>query len=139
MGSQTLGMPGRHLPPDPDQGDANTIGGYMAVHARPAAFEGPDGMSYSVSLEADATGDPVRPWGAFLLFVRWRRIGEQGAEGHLETGYLEFGDSAPEALALLGSWPLSSVRSELDQLVRGQEQARNPRKWWDVMRTEDTE
>ena len=40
-----LGMPGKHLPPDHDLGDANTIGGYMAVHARPAAFEGRDGMS----------------------------------------------------------------------------------------------
>ena len=29
----------------------------MAVHGRPAAFEGSDGMSYSVAIEADATGD----------------------------------------------------------------------------------
>lgn len=132
-------MPGRHLPPDHDLGDANTIGGYMAVHARPAAFEGPDGMSYSVSLEVDATGDPVRPFGAWLLFVRWRRIGAQGVEGHLESDYVEYGDSPEEAAALLGVWPLSRVRELLHGLVQGAARAAEGRKWWDVMRTEDGE
>ena len=77
--------PGRHLPPDYSKGDESTLGGYMAVHARPAAFEGSDGFSYSVDIMADETGERDRPWGAYLLFVRWRRIGEQGVSGHLES------------------------------------------------------
>ena len=70
----TLRMPGQHLPADHGRGDANTIGGYAAVHGRPAAFEGTDGLSYSVEIVTSATGDPERPWGAYLLFVRWSRI-----------------------------------------------------------------
>ena len=38
------------LPADHARGDANTIGGYAEVHGRPAAFEGSDGMAYSVCL-----------------------------------------------------------------------------------------
>ena len=44
-------MSGQWLQPDHSLGDANTIGGYMRVHARPAAFEGPDGLSYSVAID----------------------------------------------------------------------------------------
>lgn len=128
-------MPGRHLPPDHEQGDANTLGGYMAVHARPAAFEGTDGMSYSVSIEADPTGDAERPFAAYLLFLRWRRIGRQGVEGHLETDYLEFGETAEAARTALGAWRLSDVKHALDALVRAQDGP--SRKWWDVMRDED--
>ena len=71
-------MSGRFLPPDHSRGDANTIGGYAAVHARPAAFEGSDGMSYSVEIAVDDTGTADQPFGAYLLFLRWRRIGAQG-------------------------------------------------------------
>ena len=35
---------GQFLPADHSRGDANTIGGYIAVHSRPAAFEGSDGV-----------------------------------------------------------------------------------------------
>ena len=65
-------MSGRFLPPDHSRGDANTIGGYMAVHARPAAFEGSDGMSYSVEIVVDETEIVGRPFGAYFLFLRWR-------------------------------------------------------------------
>ena len=51
-------MVGRHLPPDYGAGDERTLGGYMAVHARPAAFEGSDGLSYSVDVAVDETGEP---------------------------------------------------------------------------------
>jgi len=66
-------MSGRFLPPDHSRGDANTIGGYAAVHSRPAAFEGSDGMSYSVEIVVDETEIVGRPFGAYLLFMRWRR------------------------------------------------------------------
>src|SRR3954466_11647359 len=73
--SSTRRMPGQHLPADHSRGDANTIGGYAAVHGRPAAFEGSDGLSYSVEIATAPTGDADRPWGAYLLFVQWSRIG----------------------------------------------------------------
>ena len=46
-------MSGRFLPPDHSRGDANTIGGYTAVHARPAAFDW--------------------PW---IVYYAWRYLGE---------------------------------------------------------------
>src|ERR671927_523404 len=97
----------RHLPADHSLGDANTIGGYAAVHARPAAFEGSDGCSYSVEIAADETPEEPRgPWSAFLMFLKWRRYGEPGIEGHLETDYLAHGATEAEARAALGALAL---------------------------------
>jgi hypothetical protein len=128
--------PGRHLPPDYSKGDESTLGGYMAVHARPAAFEGADGLSYSVDIMTDETGERDRPWGAYLLFVRWRRIGEQGVSGHLESDYLAHGASEAEARAALERMPLADVKRALDALVRAQQGAKSTRRWWDAMREE---
>ena len=129
-------MPGKHLPPDHDRGDANTIGGYMAVHARPAAFEGRDGMSYSVSIEVAPTDDPGRPHGAFFLFLRWRRMGQQGVEGHLETEFLAWGATAAEAKGALGAWPLNEVKRVLDERISATG-GEGSRRWWDVMKEEE--
>ena len=126
-------MPGRFLPPDPSLGDETTIGGYMAVHARPAAFEGSDGLSYSVAIETDRSGDVARPFGAYFLFVRWRRIGAQGVDGHAETPFLAHGDTPDAARAALGAMPLGEVKAVLDDLIR-QRPATGSRRWWDVMR-----
>ena len=128
---------GRHLPPDHSQGDANTIGGYRAVHDRPAAFEGRDGMSYSVELDAAETGESGHPWGAYLLFIRWSR-GDPTPAGHLETEFLVRGTTEAEALARLGAMPLSEVRALLDSLIaeRGTDASRP---WWEVMHDEDDE
>jgi hypothetical protein len=65
--------PGQHIPPEYGKGDETTVAGYAAVHSRPAALEGRDGMSYSLDLLTDATGDAARPFGAYLIFVRWSR------------------------------------------------------------------
>jgi hypothetical protein len=127
---------GRFLPPDPSKGDERTIGGYMAVHARPAAFQGSDGLSYSVAIETDRTGEEARPFGAYFLFVRWRRVGAQGVEGHLESPFLAWGASQAEAVASLGMMPLDDVKATLDDLIR----TRVPepsRKWWDAMRDDE--
>jgi len=108
----------------------------MAVHARPAAFQGSDGVSYSVAIEADRSDDPAGAFGAYLMFVRWRRLGPQGVEGHLETPFLAWGPTAASAKATLGAMPLGEVQAILEDLIR----ARAPeptRKWWDVMRDED--
>ena len=129
-------MDALHLPPDPEAGDESTLGGYLAVHRRPAAFEGLDGMSYSVELCADETGDPAAPWGAYLLFLRWRRIGASGVEGHLETDFVLRGASEAEVLAALGRMPLLTAKASLDTLIRKQPGGAPRRRWWDAMRDE---
>jgi hypothetical protein len=126
----------RFIPPDPSRGDPNTIGGYMAVHGRPAAFEGSDGLSYSVAIEADRTGEDARPWGAFFLFLRWRRVGTQGVDTHLESEFLAFGDTAEQARDALGTLRLDEVRRTLESLIRSSSPA-SARRWWDAMRDDD--
>jgi len=128
---------GAHLPPDHSLGDESTVGGYAAVHARPPAFEGADGMSYSVELCADETGDPAAPVGGYLLFLRWRRVGEPGIEGHLETDFIVRGDDEPAVLRELGRMPLRTVKATLDALIRKSDVGLPKRRWWDVMRAED--
>jgi hypothetical protein len=126
----------RFVPPDPDKGDANTIGGYRAVHDRPAAFEGPDGLSYSVEIVADRTGDAELPWGAYILFVRWHRTGEQGPSGHLETDFLTRGTTEREVLDDVARLPLSAVKALLDACVTAASAGASTRRWWDAMRDE---
>ncbi len=130
-------MPGRHLPPDHSAGDESTLGGYMAVHARPAAFDGPDGLPYSVDVITDTTGDAARPWGGALLFIRWRRMGEPGVDGHLESEFIVHGDSEEAVRAALAALPLSLVKATLDALVAPALPA-SRRRWWDAMRDEGT-
>jgi hypothetical protein len=130
-------MSGQFLPPDHDKGDANTLGGYGAVHARPAAFEGSDGFSYSVEIMTDETGEEEAPWGAYLLFVRWARLGAQSPEGHLESPFLATGSSAAAARDRIAALPLSGVKSVLDELIAGQAPPGGTRRWWDAMREED--
>jgi hypothetical protein len=126
----------RFQPPDHTKGDANTLGGYVAVHDRPAAFEGADGFSYSVEIVTDHTGDATAPYAAYLLFVRWARIGAQSPEGHLETDYLARANTEAEARASVGAWTLSAVRAALDDLVARQLGSTTHRRWWDAMRDE---
>src|SRR5918912_426321 len=125
---------GRFLPPDHSKGDEKTIGGYMAVHARPAAFEGADGASYSVEIETDETGDPARPYGAFLLFVRWSS-GDPRVSGHLETDFLTRAATEQEARARVGALSLDEVKGLLDGLIRGRAPAAE-KPWWEAMREE---
>ena len=124
---------GRFIPPDHSKGDPNTIGGYMAVHDRPAAFEGSDGASYSVEIVSDDSGDKQKPFAAYLLFVRWRH-GDPVASGHLETEFLAFARSEVEARATVGALRLSEVKSKLDALIKAQRADERP--WWDAMRGE---
>lgn len=105
----------------------------MAVHARPAAFEGADGASYS----AEIVTDPVSDSGAgevsgYLLFVRWRAR-DPVASGHLETDYLASGAES-DVLREIGGLTLQKVRAHLDALVRRQSAGGS---WWEEMRRED--
>lgn len=111
----------RFLPADHTKGDERTIGGYAAVHARPAAFEGRDGLSYSVEILSDRIDGPHGAFGAFFLFMQWKRFGEQGVEGHLESDFLAYGPDSPTAKANLGALPVEEVQRILDALIRARE------------------
>ena len=105
----------------------------MAVHDRPAAFEGSDGASYSVEIVADVSDENDRPFGAYLLFVRWRE-GDPVASGHLETEFLAFGATEGEAKNMVGAMLLNEVKLRLDQLIKARKAELQP--WWDAMREE---
>jgi hypothetical protein len=125
----------RYVPPDPSKGDETTIGGYAAVNDRPAAFEGSDGWSYSVELMTEETGDASAPWGGFILFVKWARLGAQSPEGHLESDFLVGGSSDGEVRQRLGAIPLLEVKALLDGLIDATPGG-STRAWWDAMRDE---
>jgi len=105
----------------------------MAVHDRPAAFEGSDGASYSVEIVTDTSDDRPRPFGAYLLFVRWRE-GDPVASGHLETDFLAFASTEAEARSLVGAMLLNEVKLRLDELIKARRVELLP--WWDAMRDE---
>ncbi|HEX5438394.1 MAG TPA: hypothetical protein VFW98_14665 [Gemmatimonadaceae bacterium] len=132
---------GRFLPPDHSQGDESTVGGYRAVHARPAAFEGVDGLSYSVEVEADATGDAEHPIGGYLLFVQWAR-GMPTVTGHLETDFLAYGTSEHAVREQVGALPLAEAKRLLDECIRSRGAppgSTQSRPWWEAMRDADDE
>ena len=134
------GHPAEHRPADPDAGDESTVGGYAAVHGRPAAFEGVDGFSYSVELSADETGEGgAAAWGGYFLFLRWRRLGASGVEGHLESDFVTRAASEVAALDALGRVPLRTAKATLDTLVRRQQRASGgaARKWWSAVHAPD--
>lgn len=105
----------------------------MAVHARPAAFEGSDGASYSVAIETDRTGEPDAPWGAYLLFVRWS-AGQPRITGHLETPFLARAATPDEARDIVGAMLLEEVKTRLDTLLADRLPPPPERPWWEVMR-----
>ncbi|HEU4879350.1 MAG TPA: hypothetical protein VFT21_07855 [Gemmatimonadaceae bacterium] len=123
------------LPADHSKGDANTVGGYTAVHARPPAFEGKDGASYSVEIMTDQTGERLRPWAAYLLFVRYD-AGDPIASGHVETDYLRYGASEEDVRADVGAMQLSEAVAELNKAI-AEKSASRP--WWEAMRDEGAE
>ena len=125
-----------YRPPDHSKGDESTIGGYAAVHDRPAAFEGSDGFSYSVELMTEETGDRTSPWAGFILFIKWARLGAQTPEGHLESEYLVHAASEGDARRSLGRMPLDAVKALLDRLIAERAGAAPSRRWWDAMRDE---
>jgi hypothetical protein len=107
---------GRFLPPDHAKGDERTIGGWMAVHARPAAFEGSDGLSYSVEIEVDETEDAATPFAAYFVFVRWSR-GEPVVTGHVESDYLAHARTESDARAAVGAMLLEDTKEVLDRVL----------------------
>lgn len=131
-----MGRPGQYIPPDPSKGDESTVGGYAAVHGRPAALEGRNGFSYSVEILSDATDEPGRPFGAYLLFVQWSRLGAQKVEGHLESPFIEWANSACEAEDAARRLPLVEAQRILDALIRARE-GDSSRRWWTAVEADD--
>lgn len=108
----------------------------MAVHARPAAFEGADGASYSADIGIDETGDAEAPVGAYLIFLRWGP-GEPRVVGHLESDFLARARTESEARDAIGAMPLEEAKRLLDELIGAARPARAERPWWEVMREEN--
>ena len=100
--------------------DDVTLGGYMRVHNRPPAFDGPDGHPYTVSLETEKTGDLRAPVAGFLVFPRWAENGV-GIIGHVETPTLCRAASADHAKAELEALTLISVQQELHDAIARRE------------------
>ena len=123
-------------PPDYGKGDEGTIGGYAAVHDRPAAFEGSDGFSYSVELVVEDTGTGAERWAAFFLYIKWARVGAQTPEGHLESNYVVRASNEADALNAIGATPIQDVKDLLDDLIAEKHTGPTERKWWDAMRDE---
>lgn len=93
-----------------------TLGGYLAVHGRAAAFEGADGEPYTVAVEAEPGEEPADGWVAYLVFLRWSHSGTT-IMGHLDTGDLASGPTEAEARAALESLPLARVKAILDEEI----------------------
>jgi hypothetical protein len=125
------------LQPNFDAGDVNTVGGYAAVHGRPAAFEGSDGFSYSVEILADEERGQREPWGAYFFFVKWTRIGASTPEGHIESEIVTRAASESEARDRAGAMALSEVKIVLDGLIARAAGGAPQRKWWDAMNADE--
>jgi hypothetical protein len=121
---------GQHLPPDHSKGDDSTIGGWMAVHDRPAGLEGSDGLSYTVEIEVDETEDPRASYAAYFVFVRWSR-GEPRVTGHRETDYLARARTEDEARAIVGALKIEEAKRLLDQAIADRGPA-NDLPYWDI-------
>mgnify|MGYP003573497905 CR=1 FL=1 len=109
-----------HTPPDPSAGGDETLGGYMALHHRPPAFEGSDGYPYTVSVEVELTPDLAAPFMGYLVFPRWAENGA-GIIGHIETPIILHGKIREEVEEGLRALGLTQVRELLDQASRPQQ------------------
>ena len=92
-----------------------TLGGYLEKHSRPPAFEGSDGVSYSVDTYV-TEGEVDGRFGGALLFVRWSADGTQPI-GHLETEYLVIGDRRLEVTRQLHALTLFEIKDWLERAI----------------------
>lgn len=94
-----------------------TLGGYVDLHNRPPAFGGSDQQPYTVDIDVEPTGDPERPYAAFLVFLRWAETGA-GIMEHTESGDIAFGETPDAARAHALELTLYEVKSELDAAIQ---------------------
>lgn len=102
---------------DPERGKDVTLGGYIAKHDRPPAFEGEDGCPYTVATDAEETGDPDERYDAFLTFIRWADTGA-GIMGHIDSDVLAHAATYDDAVAALLDLSLFEVKEALDGAIR---------------------
>ena len=93
-----------------------TLGGYLAVHDRPPAFEGSDGQPYTVSIEVETVGNPLAPYVVYLVFPRWAETG-LGIVGHVETPVLWEGRGQDDVRSRAEALPLADVKQLLDMAI----------------------
>ena len=93
-----------------------TLGGYLAHHNLPPAFEGPDGHPYTVSLEVEKTPNLQAPFSGYLVFPRWADSGA-GIVGHLETPFLLHGKGREGVTAELGALTLLEAYDLLREAI----------------------
>jgi hypothetical protein len=98
------------------QHDDSTLAGYFRVHDRPPAFEGSDGHPYTVSVEAEKTGNLRAPWTGYLVFPRWAQNGV-GIVGHVETGDLVHAAAQDDVHEALGELTLHQVQARLEEAI----------------------
>jgi hypothetical protein len=93
-----------------------TLGGYIALHQRVPAFEGSDGMPYTVDVEVERRTGEDPEFVAFLIFVRWAATGA-GIMDHVESGDVAQGATEDEARQAAYELSLYEVRTELDAAI----------------------
>jgi len=99
----------------------STLGGYLDVHSRPPAYDGPDGHPYTVSVEVEQTSNLRAPYAGYLVFPRWAETGV-GIVGHVETGTLVECSSSDEAKQRLGELTLLEVQHLLIEAIERRHQ-----------------
>jgi len=102
--------------PEAQRPEDGTLGGYLRVHSRPPAYDGPDGHPYTVSIEVERTGNLVTPYLGYLVFPRWAQTGV-GIVGHVETPVLVECRSQDEVEQQLGALTLLEVQEHLEAAV----------------------
>ena len=98
-----------------------TLGGYFEVHNRPPAFEGVDGLPYTVSIEIEKTGDLLKPFVGYLVFPRWAETG-LGIIGHVETEILWEGRGSDEVREQANALGLLDVQNQLNASIQRKEE-----------------
>lgn len=93
-----------------------TLGGYIELHNRPPAFGGGDAQPYTVDIDVEPTGDPARPYAAFLVFLRWAETGA-GIMEHTESGDVAFGETPEAARNNALELTLYEIKAELDAAI----------------------
>ncbi|MFW6078902.1 MAG: hypothetical protein ACODAE_04730 [Gemmatimonadota bacterium] len=93
-----------------------TVIGYIAHHDRPPAFTGGDDQPYTVDVDVEETGEPIRPYAAYFVFVRWAQTGA-GIMGHVESEDVAYGETEEEAKRAALEISLYEVKAELDAAI----------------------
>lgn len=105
--------------------DDSTLGGYLAVHDRPPAFEGSDGRAYTAAVYVDEVPGADGRYGGAVMFVRWSDAGDH-AVGHLESPYVAYADSPEGAEAAVCRLSLHDLKRALDVAIAS---AKEPPVW----------